>query len=170
MITLAMLSLLVTSFRIKLLRTDQISAYLFGDRVVTASNIPNSFDGISFWNGYSIVIPQYYRLPNVNVKGKTVADIFLSLTELPYVKDQLNPNLIFSKGGNCQAFSIYLRTALEAMGIRSGFFPFPDHVAVWAVIDNVLYRIDITTREFSRVSYRDRAYLLSHVEELRYTE
>lgn len=148
----------------KILRTDEIEDYVFGSRLFTADNIPYSYDGITVYGGWSVVLLHHYPLPKVQIDGMDVADLFIQLASLPYENDQMNPNLIFSHGGNCQAFSIYLRTALNKMGIQNGYFVMPGHISVWAVIDNTLYGMDVTTKRFSRLSFRDRELVEKYVD------
>lgn len=142
-----------------LLKTSEINTYLFGDRLITAKNIPYSYNGIAFNNGYSLIFPKYYSLPKVFTQDKDVENIFLELLELPYDINQLDPNKIWEEGGGCQAFSIYLRTAFTKLGLECGYFPSQEHVCLWLIYKNMLWRVDVVTKEFARVSIRDRLYL-----------
>ena len=157
-LALALAVVLVLLLQVTLVRVEDIEERLFGWNLVNAKNVPYGFSALYIGN-WSLVVPHYHSLPVVPVDGVSVADLFVQLNALPFVDEQFDPKRVYEDGGNCQSISVYLRTGLDLMGIESGFFIQPEHISVWAVIDDVLYSMDATTGMFSRMSYRDRQML-----------
>jgi hypothetical protein len=134
---------------------------LYGAPVVTAINVPYKYRGFAFFKGYSILFASYKPLPKIDVEGLDIETIFLSLCDAKYSAHQEDPTRIFIDGGNCQAYSVYLCTALRKMGIECGYRPRRDHIYAGAVIDGVGYKLDAVTEEFEVLSKKDVEYLRS---------
>ena len=157
------LSMVILHKEVRILRINEIERYYCGDRLVTSQNIPYQYDGFPLGSegsdSYAVVWPLYYRKPiNVN-DSKTLDSLFIDLVQLPYSEFQNDPNKIWELGGNCQSLSIYFATVAQSLGYQVGFIPYVDHICNWINVDGDMFRVDIVSQEFSKVSMKDREFL-----------
>jgi hypothetical protein len=147
-----------TGLQIK--RADALDASFFGARLVFSRNIPRSYMAVTLPAGYALAWPAYFKLPHMPAGIETIDQLFRTLTGLTYSSDQNDPNAVFVSGGNCQSLSICFVTGARKLGYVCGFIPLSDHVCCWIVIEKTLYRVDVSAKEFSKITRRDLGYLI----------
>ena len=129
--------------------------HYFGNSIVYENNIPYEFSAIKLGKNYLLTWAHYYDVPEIKKCYQEPSDLFIDLCKLDYIQTQSDPNRLVQSGGNCQAFAIYVRTALTKMGYENGFIPYRNHVCNWVVLEDGFYRIDIVERTFTKFSEKE---------------
>jgi len=93
--------------------------------------------------------------------------VFDFLNECSYVPGEQDPHQIFEVGGDCQAFSIYLKKEMDRLRVLCGIIPRESHMYNWVVLHNRLWKVDLTSGEVSVLSVADREKVLEFFPELR---
>lgn len=146
-------------WNIHFLTEENVYSHYFGSSIVLDNNIPYKFSAVRIGSKYLLAYPHYYDIPEIEEEYVSVSDLFRKLCNLEYIEAQSNPNFLFQEGGNCQAFAIYVRTALTEMGYYNGFIPGKNHVCNWVVLDGDIYRIDITEKAFTKFSDKELEWI-----------
>lgn len=73
------------------------------------------------------------------------------MKSLSYNLGQSNPNLVVSKGGNCQALSLQFDYMLKINNIKCDLEGTVTHMYNKVYIDNNVYKVDITNKTIEKV-------------------
>lgn len=76
-------------------------------------------------------------------KFSAILDYFTTTT---YIEDQSDPSKLLSVGGNCQAFSLFLRDTFKVNGLEAGLVLQPNHMYNWVVVEGVKYKVDVVDK------------------------